>query len=63
MLLNEKLAAQRLGVGVKCLQKWRWLGQGPNYFKIGGKSVRYAEADLNLYLDSCRVRVGTGEAA
>lgn len=63
MLLNERQAAERLGLSVKALQKWRFVGIGLPYVKLGTKSVRYDENDIAAYIQACRVRVGTGEAA
>ncbi len=53
-LLNEKQTAQYLCCSVAALRKWRLLGKGPAYCKIG-RLVRYAEADLAEYLDANRV--------
>jgi hypothetical protein len=51
---NEREAAIVLGCTVSALRKWRLLGKGPIYCKIG-RLVRYAEADLAEYLDANRV--------
>jgi hypothetical protein len=51
---NEKEAAIVLGCSVAALRKWRLLGKGPRYHKIG-RLVRYADADLAEYLDANRV--------
>ena len=51
---NEREAAIVLGCSVAALRKWRLLGKGPAYCKIG-RLVRYAEADLAEYLDANRV--------
>lgn len=39
-LLNEKEAAVMLGISVKTLQKWRYLGIGVPFVKVG-RLVRY----------------------
>lgn len=44
-LLNERSAAERLGVAPKTLARWRFAKRGPVYRKIGGL-VKYAESDL-----------------
>jgi hypothetical protein len=61
--LNEKEVSERIGIGVRTLQRWRLESQGPPFRKIGG-SVRYAVTDLCAYLDA-RPRGGerTGAAA
>jgi hypothetical protein len=53
-LLNEKQASQYLCCSVAALRKWRLLGKGPTYCKIG-RLVRYADVDLSEYLDANRV--------
>jgi len=53
ILLNEKQAAKRLGVGDKCLQAWRVRGGGPTYLKIG-RLVKYSESDLTIWLETRR---------
>jgi hypothetical protein len=39
-LLNEYAAADRLGLSVKTLRRWRWAGRPPAFVKIGN-AVRY----------------------
>lgn len=62
MLLNERETAERLGLSVKALQKWRFVGIGLPYVKLGTKSIRYDERDIEAYVQSCRVQVN-GQAA
>jgi predicted DNA-binding transcriptional regulator AlpA len=53
-LLNEKDAAKLLGVSHYLLQRWRWLGAGPKWIKIGGekgRSVRYRRGDLQQWIE------------
>lgn len=51
--LDEHEAAAYLGgdppLSVRTLQKWRSLGYGPRYYKLGA-AVRYAVADLDAFL-------------
>ncbi|WP_298357501.1 helix-turn-helix domain-containing protein [Rhodoblastus sp.] len=51
--IDEHEAAAYLGgeqpLSVRTLQKWRSLGYGPRYFKLGAV-VRYAVADLDAFL-------------
>jgi predicted site-specific integrase-resolvase len=35
--LNQKQLAERWGVSPKTLERWRWLGQGPKFLKLGGR--------------------------
>ena len=39
-LIDEHEAAERLGLSVKTLRRWRWAGRPPAFVKIG-RSVRY----------------------
>jgi predicted DNA-binding transcriptional regulator AlpA len=54
-LMNERAVAVRLGVTVAALRKWRLLGRGPAYYKVGGRSVRYAAEDIEQFLATQRV--------
>ena len=38
-----------LGVEVQTLQKWRILGRGPKFVKLGA-AVRYREADIAEFI-------------
>ena len=49
-LLTTGEAAARLSIGKHTLEVWRMKGQGPVYRKLGGRLVRYAEADLAAFL-------------
>ena len=58
-ILNERQAASALGCSIGLLRKWRLLGRGPAYLKIG-RLVRYLEADINSFLDAHRVETAGG---
>jgi hypothetical protein len=49
--LNQNLVGQRLGVSVRTLERWRWLGMGPRFMKVGGR-VRYRIADIEAFEQS-----------
>ena len=49
--LNEKEVAQIYNLSVTTLRKWRLLGRGPRFVKLG-RSVRYSAADLAGWLES-----------
>jgi excisionase family DNA binding protein len=59
-MFNEKEVAERLNCKVSTLRKWRLLGSGPAYVKVG-RLVRYREADLIAYLDAHCVQPGGGQ--
>lgn len=46
---NDQELADYLGISRKTLQKWRSLGLGPNYLKLGAKVV-YRIEDVNTYI-------------
>lgn len=58
-MFNEKEVAERLNCKVSTLRKWRLLGSGPAYVKVG-RRVRYRETDLMAYLDAHCVQPAGG---
>ena len=52
-LMTERDAARRMGLSVRTLQKWRLLGQGPCYLKLG-QAVRYDPDDLEAFVQAAR---------
>jgi hypothetical protein len=54
-MFDEKQAAGQLGCSVAALRKWRLLGNGPAYVKVG-RLVRYSETASVGYLDANRVQ-------
>ncbi|GAB6126266.1 helix-turn-helix domain-containing protein [Humidesulfovibrio idahonensis] len=52
--LNEREAAQFLGLSISTLQQRRFKGKLPLYAKFG-KSVRYNLEDLQSFAEGCRV--------
>jgi excisionase family DNA binding protein len=49
-LYTTKQAAELLGLSHITLEIWRFQGKGPLYRKLG-RSVRYAENDLNDFIN------------
>ena len=37
--LNQARLARRWQMSPRTLERWRWTGEGPAYFKIGGRVV------------------------
>jgi len=54
-LLTTADVAGRLGVPPRTLEQWRYLGRGPAYIKVGNKSVRYRQSDIDAFLDAHRI--------
>lgn len=54
-LLKEQGAASFLGVQVRTLQSWRYLGKGPPFLRISKKAVRYKIEDLVSWIEKHRV--------
>ena len=46
--LNQAELAQRWSLSQRTLERWRWVGCGPRYLKIGGRVV-YRLADIEAY--------------
>jgi hypothetical protein len=59
-LLTPAEAAERLGVGVRVLERWRSTGDGPAYAKLTSRTLRYRAEDLEAFV-SRSVRRNTAE--
>ena len=46
--LNQRELAERLNISPRTLERWRWLGEGPPFLKIGGRVV-YRLLDIERY--------------
>jgi hypothetical protein len=46
--LNQVELSRRWSISPRTLERWRWLGQGPQYLKIGGRVV-YRLDDIEAY--------------
>ena len=52
-LLNEHQVADRLNVSVATIRRWRLLGRGPRWIKLGqsrGSALRYRPADVEAFI-------------
>ena len=47
-LLTQAALARRWKVSPRTLERWRWLGRGPQFMKVGGQ-VRYRLPDIEAY--------------
>ena len=46
--LNQEDVARRWSISPRTLERWRWIGQGPAFLKIGGRVV-YRLGDIEAY--------------
>ena len=51
-LVNEDVAAKRLGVSSRTMQRMRQQGWGPAYIRVGLRRVSYSMRTLNTYAAS-----------
>lgn len=52
-LLDPPELAQRLGITVGCLAKWRLVGEGPAFLRVG-RRIQYDPRDISKWLDRRR---------
>ena len=50
--MNDQQVAEYLNMSAASLRKWRRLGGGPKFLKIG-RAVRYRREDVETWLRSC----------
>lgn len=59
--LTEKDLSRRCRLSVRTLQRWRWLGKGPSYLKLGGRVV-YPVADVEAWEQASRADIAEGRS-
>ena len=59
--LNQVDLARRWSISPRTLERWRWLGQGPRYLKIGGRVV-YRLDDVEAY-EARQVHTSTADVS
>lgn len=53
--LTQRELADRWRISPRTLERWRWVGQGPSYLRIGG-SICYRVEDIESFeAAQCRV--------
>jgi predicted site-specific integrase-resolvase len=57
-LIAPAVAAARLSVTAKVLQRWRATGVGPAFVMLTSKTIRYRPEDLDAFIAD-RMRAGT----
>ena len=50
--LRTPAAAEYLGFSTPTLEKWRWEGKGPRFYKLGGHAVGYKLSDLEAFAEA-----------
>ena len=55
--LNQVDLSRRWSLSPRTLERWRWLGEGPQYLKVGGRVV-YRMEDIEAY-EAQNLRDGT----
>lgn len=56
--LNQTELSARWNVSPRTLERWRWLGEGPRYLKLGGR-VLYRLEDVEAHEEE-QLRHATG---
>ncbi len=59
--LNQIELAARWNISPRTLERWRWLGEGPVFIKMGGRVV-YRLEDVEAY-EQAQARQSTCETA
>lgn len=59
--LNRKQAAEFLGVSTETLRRWEKEGEGPPFYRLSEKKIRYEKADLEAFLEESRVDPGASD--
>ena len=57
--LNQVELSRRWSISPRTLERWRWLGQGPQFLKIGGRVV-YRLTDIEAY-EAAQLRDSTSQ--
>lgn len=60
-LLTPQVMADRLGVSVKTLERWRLQGEGPPFVRVSRKVIRYRASDLAVFINRQLVPTSTGK--
>jgi predicted DNA-binding transcriptional regulator AlpA len=60
LVLKAEAVANWLGTTPGALAQMRYMGKGPKFIKLGGRSIRYRSSDVSAWLDA-QTRQQTGE--
>jgi len=50
--MTTKQTAEYLGMSEVTLKRWRGIGEGPDYFKLGRRKIRYDQEVVDKWLTS-----------
>ena len=53
--IDEKAVSLRTGLSVQTLRNLRCKREGPVYYKVNGRSVRYKEADVKAWVEAFKI--------
>jgi Helix-turn-helix domain len=59
--LNQRELAERLNISPRTLERWRWIGEGPLFLKLGGGRIVYRVQDIERY-EAEQLRSHTGSS-
>lgn len=59
--MNQDDLAERWSISPRTLERWRWVGQGPRYMKIGGRVV-YRQEEVEAF-EAQQTRASTSDVA
>ncbi|WP_234730184.1 helix-turn-helix transcriptional regulator [Acidocella facilis] len=62
ILMTRKDAAAYLGVSLRYMEQLATDGEGPRYYVLSPKIIRYALADLEAWLDASKIDGNTQKA-
>ena len=57
--LNQNELSRRWTISPRTLERWRWLGEGPRFLKIGGR-VAYRMEDVEAF-EAAQLRQSASE--
>jgi len=58
--ITTREAAKLLGLSPVTLSKWRSQNEGPNFYRINNRNVRYSAAELGSWLKDMHVNIKKG---
>jgi predicted DNA-binding transcriptional regulator AlpA len=50
--LTQEETAQRLNLTQRTLERWRRIGEGPRFVRLGPRRIAYREVDLDAWAEA-----------